>query len=261
MTRGPSIFALVLAVACGCGKTSSSPPAPSPAPTTTTPPASSEKAAPMTEPNPAGAWRSSIAPDAPMHVTATASGVTVAWTFTTDSDNEIAGALARQADHSWRGTVHLKAGEEASDVAMTLRLDPTTHALRMELAAMFSDPISFERVTDTARPAAPKPAAKDCAPEAMTVLSATTAYKKLEAANKHLRTMQDGDTGSDRKCDLRVFVDSDGGETQTVARFRVDFAARQVLQYNPAEDNYTPLANTAGLFATGTTPAPPPAAR
>jgi hypothetical protein len=225
-----SAIALVaLALACGCGKgNNSSSPASSP-PTT-------EKAK-MTEQKLDGAWRSSVA-DAPMRLTAAASGYSIDWTFTTDSDNQVAGALASAGDHTWRGTVHLKAGDEARDVPLTLHLDPATQTLHMELPAMFADPIDFAR--------GDKPA--DCAAQAIDILVATPAYKKLDTGARTLQTMKDGETSHDRVCDLRVFVDGDGGETQTVGRFRVDFKAKQVLQYNPAEDSYTPLASTAALF-------------
>jgi hypothetical protein len=226
-------FALVaLALAGGgCGKSSNP----------TSPPAT-EKAAKMTEHKLDGAWRSSVA-DAPLQLTAAAAGYTIDWTFTTDSDNHLDGALASQDDHTWRGTVHLKAGDDSKDVPLTLRLDPAGK-LRMELPAMFADPIELSR----GEPARDPAAKADCVAQALDVLAATTAYKKLDTGGRHLQAMKDGETSHDRVCDVRVFVDGDGGETQTVGRFRVDFKAKQVLQYNPAEDSYTPLTGTAELF-------------
>lgn len=248
MTFRPSILALLaLVLGCGCGKSSNTvnpqaqaKPAASTAPTPTSP--TSEKAAKMTEQTPAGTWRSVVAPDYPLRLTAAGTGFTVDWAPTIDSDDVIAGSLASQGNNMWRGTVHLKAGDEDSDVPMTLRFDAKTQTLHMELAAMFAEAIAFQRVANA------KAAADVCAAEAVDVLAATPAYKKLEAATPHLRTMTDSQTSTDRRCDLRVYVDGDGGETQTVGRFRVDFRARQVLRYNPDEDSYTPLAGTADLF-------------
>lgn len=227
-----TIALLALAVWCGCGKSSSpaSPPA--------------EKTAKMTEQTAAGAWRSSVAPDYPLRLTAAGEGITVDWTFTTDSDNQLSGALRSQGANAWHGTVHLKAGDETSDVPMTVRFEPATQALHVELGALFADPIAFARGDQPAKAAA----SDDCVAQALDVLAATAAYKKLEAGARHLQTMKDGEATHDRVCDVRVFVDGDGGETQTVGRFRVDFKAKQVLQYNPAEDSYTPLSGTAELF-------------
>ena len=234
MSRATIAFvALALACGCGCGKGSP-----------TSPPAT-EKAK-MTEQKLDGAWRASVAPDDPMRLTASAAGYQVDWSFTTDSDNHLDGALARQDDHTWRGTVHLKAGDDSKDVPMTLRVD-AAGALRLELPAMFADPIELTRGAP-AKAVAAKAPSDDCVAQALDVLAATSAYKKLDAGGRHLQTMKDGETSHDRVCDVRVFVDGEGGETQTVGRFRVDFKAKQVLQYNPAEDSYTPLAGTAELF-------------
>jgi hypothetical protein len=243
----PTIALLALALGCGCGKSSNpTSPAPSVGSGSGSGAAPSEKAAKMTEQKLDGAWRSSVAPDYPLRLTATGTSYTVAWEPTIDSDNAIAGSLASQGANTWRGTVYLRAGDENRDVPMTLRFDPATQTLHMELPAMFSDPIAFQRGDQADK--ATKAAADDCAAQAVDVLAATAAYKKLEAGARHLQTMTDGETSHDRVCDLRVFVDGEGGETQTVGRFRVDFKARQVLQYNPAEDSYTPLAAPAELF-------------
>ena len=241
----PTSALLALALSCGCGK-SSNPTSPAPSAGSGSAAAPSEKAAKMTEQKLEGAWRSSVAPEYPLRLTAAGTNYTVAWEPTIDSDNTIAGSLASQGANTWRGTVYLHAGEEKSDVPMTLRFDPATQTLHMELPAMFSDPIAFQRGAKADK--ALKAASDDCAAQAVDVLAATAAYKKLEAGAHHLQTMKDGETSHDRVCDLRVFVDGEGEETQTVGRFRVDFKARQVLQYNPAEDSYTPLAGTAELF-------------
>jgi hypothetical protein len=84
---------------------------------------------------------------------------------------------------------------------------------------------------------------------AQSIVERTAPFQQLLTDNPHVGLM--ADDGEDRRAgqfDFRAYLDREGGETVTIARFRVDFADKAVLRYIVEEDRYLKIEGSSALF-------------
>ncbi len=84
---------------------------------------------------------------------------------------------------------------------------------------------------------------------AQTIVEQTAAFQQLMKDQPRVGLMaDDGDDRHTGQFDFRAYVENADGEISTVARYRVDFAHKQVLRYAAEDDAYQPIAGSTALF-------------
>ena len=192
-------------------------------------------------------WRSRLAPKYLLSLKPVPGGVSVEWSPTIDSDIKIRGVLAATgrfpADPDltqYAGTVHYTSGDASGKASLKVRFGDSKPALWLEFPTLWEDPIEFRRARG--------PDGKSCAEVAEDVVTRSAAFRALSAQGAHVKLMQEeaAEGQSPDVHDLRAFTESRDGEALTVARFRVDFAKRQLLRHDPAEDEYVAVETPPG---------------
>lgn len=131
-------------------------------------------------------------------------------------------------------------------------------ALRLHLVVAVAAALALAGCRRAPRPAPAEPASarpadrpedRPCgAADAEDLVTGSDPYQLLVKKNARVKLTDERPDDAGPTFDLRAFAESPSGEALTLDRFRVDFGRKQLLRYNPIDDEYVPVAGAAPLF-------------
>lgn len=188
---------------------------------------------------PSGDWITAMASDAVMTARLQGKQLHVHWAASIDTDFLIEGEVTEKGAGVYGGKLNLASGDaDAHPVDATLRFDPHGQTLTLQMPVMWEDTVVFRRA-----PAA----AVGCAAAGESVVERTEMFKAFAQKINGLGLMDETEDANDKVQDYQLYETIDDA-IRTLARLRVDFDKKVVLEYDAAEDSYNPIEGSAALF-------------
>ncbi|HEX2899608.1 MAG TPA: hypothetical protein VHS96_07815 [Bacteroidia bacterium] len=188
--------------------------------------------------DPSGSWLATLAPDDALQVTRKGEQLVVAWDATIDTDLHIDGKLDHKGAGVYAGKVNFASGDSEKRMEdATLRFDAHGQTLSLELRVMWEDTIMFRRGA-TGMP---------CQTAGEQIVERSATFQALAMGNAVIGVMPETDEPDMKVQDYRIYESHDENIV-TLARLRVDFGKRQLLEFNVAEDSYAVVAGAEALF-------------
>jgi hypothetical protein len=231
---GRTLLAMGLALAVGCNGAATS----TSGSTDSTTTMNDLNAAQQGSQDPSGPWVSTIAPDDVMMVAKNGEQLIVSWEATIDTDLQLDGKLDHKGVGVYSGKVNFSSGDsEKRMVDATLRFDAHGQTLSLELPVMWEDTVMFRRGAEGI----------PCQTAGEQVVERSAIFQSLTKGEAIIGVMPESDETTAKVQDYRIYESHDE-HIVTLARLRVDFSKRQLLEYNVVEDNYAIVAGAESLF-------------
>jgi hypothetical protein len=223
---------LVLAVGCNGASTSTS------GSTDSTKTMNDLNASQQGSKDPSGAWVSTLAPEDAMIVAKNGEQLIVSWDATIDTDLHIDGKLDHKGAGVYSGKVNFNSGDSERRLEdATLRFDAHGQTLSLELRIMWEDTIMFRRGASGI----------PCQTAGEQIVERSAIFQSLSRGEARIGVMPESDETTANVQDYRIYESHDE-DIVTLTRLRVDFAKRQMLEYNVAEDSYAVIVGSESLF-------------
>ncbi|MBK9447832.1 MAG: hypothetical protein IPN95_00150 [Bacteroidetes bacterium] len=188
--------------------------------------------------DPSGPWVSTLAPEDPMMVAKNGEQLIVSWEATIDTDLQIDGKLDHKGAGVYSGKVNFASGDSEKRLEdATLRFDAHGQTLSLELRVMWEDTIMFRRGASGI----------PCQTAGEQIVERSAVFQSLSKGEATIGVMPESDETTAKVQDYRIYESHDENIV-TLARLRVDFSKRQLLEYNVTEDNYAVVAGSESLF-------------